>query len=112
MESLQVALKTSQFLSKLHSKPYSFFEFTDKDPSMAPSAVTFVLSHPLIQQITRNNTLQPQREPSSKIVKCLLPAINSSESSDHSRSKFSLWLFGDPATYDQRFQEAIELNCS
>ncbi|CAH8274448.1 unnamed protein product [Arabidopsis lyrata] len=77
---------------------------------MASSTAMFMLPYPLIQQITTtNNTLQPQHEPSSPIVKCLLPARNSSESSD--RSKFSLWLFGDPATYDKRFQEAIELSC-
>lgn len=81
-----------------------------KEPSMAPSAPTSMLSHPLIQQTPTNNTLQPQQEPPSQLVKSHLPARNSSESSG--RSKFSLWLFGDPATYDKRFQEAIELSCS
>ncbi|EOA18238.1 hypothetical protein CARUB_v10006730mg [Capsella rubella] len=79
---------------------------------MASSAAMFMLPYPLIQQVTRNNTLQPQGQgqPSSpQIVECLLPARNSSENSG--RSKFSLWLFGDPATYDKRFQEAIELSC-
>ncbi|XP_019088616.1 PREDICTED: uncharacterized protein LOC109127713 [Camelina sativa] len=88
-----------------------FSEFnTDLHLSMASSAAMFMLPYPLIQQLTRNNTPQQQGEPSSpQIVKCLLPAINSSGSSG--RSKFSLWLFGNPATYDKRFQEAIELSC-
>ncbi|KFK29992.1 hypothetical protein AALP_AA7G203800 [Arabis alpina] len=76
---------------------------------MAPSAAMFMLSYPLFQQITTRNTLQPQPEPSPPVVKCHFPARNSSESSD--RSKFILWLFGDPATYDKRFQRAIELSC-
>ncbi|KAG7545200.1 hypothetical protein ISN44_As12g007020 [Arabidopsis suecica] len=78
---------------------------------MASSAAMFMLPSPRIQQITTNNTLQTAAtpEPSPSIIKCLFPARNSSESS--ARSKFSLWLFGDPATYDKRFQEAIELSC-
>ncbi|VVB10508.1 unnamed protein product [Arabis nemorensis] len=76
---------------------------------MAPSAAMFMLSYPLFHQITANNNLQPQPEPSPPVVKCLLPARNSSESSD--RSRFTRWLFGDPATYNKRFQEAIERSC-
>ncbi|KAH0940777.1 uncharacterized protein LOC103845257 [Brassica rapa] len=82
---------------------------------MAPLAAMFMLSPPLIQQLpttTTNNNLQPQPEPSLPVVRCHLPARSSSESSESSRSKFMLWLFGDPATYDKRFQRAIELNCS
>ncbi|ESQ53780.1 hypothetical protein EUTSA_v10027095mg [Eutrema salsugineum] len=59
---------------------------------MAPSAVMFMLSHSLIQQITTNTTLQkqPQREPPSPpAVKCLLLAKNSSEISY--RPKFIIW---------------------
>ncbi|KAJ0252027.1 Uncharacterized protein HA466_0128910 [Hirschfeldia incana] len=84
---------------------------------MAPSAAMFMLSYPLIQPsttttTTTNNSLQPQPEPSLPVLKCHLPARSSSESSESSRSKFILWLFGDPATYDKRFQRAIELSCS
>ncbi|KAF3601776.1 hypothetical protein Bca4012_086664 [Brassica carinata] len=83
---------------------------------MAPSAAMFMLSPPLIPQLptttTTNNNLQPQPEPSLPVVRCHLPARSSSESSESSRSKFMLWLFGDPATYDKRFQRAIELSCS
>ncbi|KAL9289028.1 hypothetical protein AtEden1_Chr4g0312721 [Arabidopsis thaliana] len=78
---------------------------------MASSAAMFMLPLPLTQQITTNNTLQTTAtpEPSASIVKCLFPARNSSESS--ARSKLTLWQFGNPATYDKRFQEAIELSC-
>ncbi|XP_056859803.1 uncharacterized protein LOC130508361 [Raphanus sativus] len=83
---------------------------------MAPSSAMFMLSsYPQIQQLptTHNSTLQPQQqEPSLPVVKCHLPARSSSESSESSRSKFIFWLFGDPATYDKRFQRAVELSCS
>nr|AID60090.1 At4g33666-like protein [Brassica napus] len=83
---------------------------------MAPLAAMFMLSPPLIPQLptttTTHNNLQPQPEPSLPVVRCHLPARSSSESSESSRSKFMLWLFGDPATYDKRFQRAIELSCS
>ncbi|KAF8112354.1 hypothetical protein N665_0065s0123 [Sinapis alba] len=85
---------------------------------MAQSAAIFMLSSPLIQQLpttattTTNSTMQPQQEPSPPVLRCHLPVRSSSESSESSRSKFILWLFGDPATYDKRFQRAIELSCS
>ncbi|CAH8384592.1 unnamed protein product [Eruca vesicaria subsp. sativa] len=82
---------------------------------MAPSAAMFMLSYPPIQQITTritNSSMQPQQEPALPVVKCHLPARSSSESSESSRSQFILWLFGDPATYDKRFQRAVELSCS
>ncbi|KAL0726390.1 hypothetical protein Bca4012_022483 [Brassica carinata] len=97
---------------------YNFVKKQQACPTyqMAPSAAMFMLSYPLIPQITTtattHNTLQPQQEPSLPIVKCHLPARSSSESSESSRSKLILWLFGDPATYDKRFERAIELSCS
>ncbi|EFH60089.1 hypothetical protein ARALYDRAFT_480339 [Arabidopsis lyrata subsp. lyrata] len=72
---------------------------------MAPSAAMLILSHPLISHKTMNQS--PVK--STRVFDFLLP-WKASDGEDRSAVGLGR-LFGDPATIEKRFQEALELSC-
>lgn len=74
---------------------------------MAPSAAMLILSHPLISHKTTNQSPSSPVFESRRVFDFLLPW----KSSDSEEVGLSRLVFGDPATLEKRFQEALELSC-
>lgn len=75
---------------------------------MAPSAAMLILSHPLISHKTTNQSPStPASSKSRRMLDLLLPW----KSSDSEEVGLGRLVFGDPATLEKRFQEALELSC-
>lgn len=76
---------------------------------MAPSAAMLILSHPLISHKTTNQSPSSPAVKSTRVFDFLLP-WKASDGEDRSAVGLGR-LFGDPATIEKRFQEALELSC-
>ncbi|KAG2322145.1 hypothetical protein Bca52824_015358 [Brassica carinata] len=74
---------------------------------MAPSAAMLILSHPLISHKTTTQSTSSPAVKSRRVFDLLLPW----KSSDSEEVGLGRLVFGDPATLEKRFQEALELSC-
>ncbi|KAJ0256176.1 hypothetical protein HA466_0091760 [Hirschfeldia incana] len=76
---------------------------------MAPSAAMLILSHPLISHKTTNQSpSSPAVKSRPRVFDLLLPWKSSDSSEEVGLGRL---VFGDPATLEKRFQEALELSC-
>uniref|UniRef100_A0A0D3CY37 Uncharacterized protein n=1 Tax=Brassica oleracea var. oleracea TaxID=109376 RepID=A0A0D3CY37_BRAOL len=75
---------------------------------MAPSAAMLILSHPLISHKTTNQSPSSPAFKSRRMFDLLLPWKKTSDSEEVGLGRI---VFGDPATLEKRFQEALELSC-
>ncbi|AEC06291.1 unnamed protein product [Arabidopsis thaliana] len=77
---------------------------------MAPSAAMLILSHPLVSHKAKNQSLSsPSSVKSTRVFGFLWP-WKALDNEDHSAVVLGR-LFGDPATIEKRFQEALEQSC-